>query len=46
MLILMYISILVFRPEGQVWNFVRRDTKTYVSRISKIQLNFSMVSPS
>ena len=45
MLLLMFISILVFRPEGQIWNSVRRDTKTYVrrisnaSRISKNQLN-------
>ena len=42
---LMFISILVFRPEGQIWNPVRRDTKTYVrsilnaSRISKNQSN-------
>ena len=48
----MFISILVFRPEGQIWNPVRRDTKTYVrrilnvSRISKIQLNSSTISPS
>ena len=41
----MFISIHVFRPEGQIWNPVRRDTKTYVrrilnaSRISKNQLN-------
>ena len=43
--ILMFISILVFRPEGQIWNPVRRDTRIYVrrilnaSRISKTQLN-------
>ena len=49
---LMYISILVFRPEGQIWNPVRRDTKTYVrrilsaSRISKNRLNSSTISPS
>ena len=50
--VLMLISILVFRPEGQIWNPVRRDTKTYVrrilntSRISKNQLNSSTISPS
>ena len=50
--ILMFISILVFRPEGQIWNPVRRDTKIYVrrilnaSRISKTQLNSSTISPS
>ena len=44
--ILMFISILVFRPEGQIWNPVRRDTRIYVrrilnaSRISKTQLNY------
>ena len=49
---LMFISILVVRPEGQIWNSVRRDTKTYVqrilnaSRISKTQLNSSTISPS
>ena len=49
---LMIISILVFCPEGQIWNPVRRDTKTYVrrilnaSRISKNQLNSSTISPS
>ena len=49
---LMFISILVFRPEGQIWNPVRRDTKTYVrrilnaSRISKNQLNSRTISPS
>ena len=31
--ILMFISILVFRPEGQIWNPVRRDTRIYVRRI-------------
>ena len=50
--VLMFISILVFRPEGQIWNPLRRDTKTYVrkilnaSRISKNQLNSSTISPS
>ena len=50
--ILMFISVLVFRPEGHIWNPVRRDTKTYVrrilnaSRISKIQLNSSTISQS
>ena len=50
--ILMFISILVFRPEGQVWNPVRRDTRIYVrrilnaSRISKTQLNSYTISPS
>ena len=50
--ILMFISILVFRPEGQIWNPVMRDTKIYVqrilnaSRISKTQLNSSTISPS
>ena len=49
---LMFISILVFRPEGKIWNPVKRDTKTYVrrilnaSRISKNQLNSSTISPS
>ena len=49
---LMFISILVFRPEGQIWNPVRRDTKIYVrrilnaSRISKNQLNSSTISQS
>ena len=49
---LMFISILVFRPEGQIWNPVRRDTRIYVrrilnaSRISKTQLNSSTISPS
>ena len=49
---LMFISILVFRPDGQIWNLVRRDTMTYVRRIlnassiSKNQLNSSTVSPS
>ena len=49
---LIFISILVFRPEGQIWNPVRRDTKTYVrrilnaSRISKNQLNSNTISPS
>ena len=52
MSILMFISILVFRPEGQIWNPVRRDIKIYVrrilnaSRISKTQLNSSTISPS
>ena len=50
--ILMFISILVFRPEGRIWNPVRRDTRIYVrrilsaSRISKTQLNSSTISPS
>ena len=50
--ILMFISILVFRPEGQIWNPVRRDTRIYVrkilnaSRISKTQLNSSTINPS
>ena len=50
--ILMFISILVFRPDGQIWNLVKRDTKTYVrrilnaSRISKNQLNSTTISPS
>ena len=50
--ILMFISILVFRPEGQIWNPVRRDTKIYVrrilnaTRISKNQLNSSTISQS
>ena len=50
--ILMFISILVFRPEGQIWNPIRRDTRIYVrrilnaSRISKTQLNLSTISPS
>ena len=49
---LMFISILVFRPEGQIWNPVRRDTKIYVRRIlnassiSKNQLNSSTISQS
>ena len=49
---LMFISILVFRPEGQIWNPVRRDTKIYVrrilnaSRISTTQLNSCTISPS
>ena len=48
----MFISILVFRPEGQIWNPVRRDTRIYVrrilnaSRISKTQLNSCTISPS
>ena len=37
---LMFISILVFRPDGQIWNPVRWDTKTYVPRI----LNASRIS--
>ena len=50
--ILMFISILVFRPEGQVRNPVRRDTNTYVRRIlnaspiSKNQFNSSTISQS
>ena len=50
--ILMFISIIVFRPEGQIWNPVRRDTRIYVrrilnaSRISKTQLNSCTISPS
>ena len=50
--ILMFISILVVRPEGQIWNPVRRDTRIYVrrilnaSRISKTQLNSCTISPS
>ena len=50
--ILMFISILVFRPEGLIWNPVRRDTRIYVrrilnaSRISKTQLNSCTISPS
>ena len=50
--ILMFISILVFRPEGQIWNPVRRDTRIYVrqilnaSSISKTQLNSCTISPS
>ena len=49
---LMFISILVFRLEGQIWNPVRRDTMNYVrsilnaSRISKNQLNSSTISQS
>ena len=50
--ILMFISILVFRPEDQIWSPVRRDTKINVrrilnaSRISKTQLNSSTISTS
>ena len=50
--ILMFISILVFRPEGQIWNPVWRDTRIYIrrilnaSRISKTQLNSCTISPS
>ena len=50
--ILMFISILVFRPKGQIWNPIRRDTRIYVrrilnaSRISKAQLNSCTISPS
>ena len=50
--VLMFISILVFRPEGQIWNPVRRDTRIYVRRIlnafriNKTQLNSSTISPS
>ena len=36
--ILMFISILVFRPEDQIWNPVRRDTRIYVRRILKSSL--------
>ena len=51
---LCFISILVFRPEGQIWNpvLVRRDTMNYVrrilnaSRINKNQLNSSTISQS
>ena len=49
---LMFISILVFRPEGQIWNPVRRNTRIdvqrilNVSRISKTQLNSCTISPS
>ena len=48
---LMFISILVFRPEDQIWNPVRRE-KIYVrriliaSRISTNQLNSSKISQS
>ena len=48
----MLISIIVYRPEGQIWNAVRRDTKIYArrilnaSRINKNQLNSNTVSPS
>ena len=50
--ILMFNSILAFRPDGQIWNPVRRDTRIYVrrilnaSRISKTQLNSCTISPS
>ena len=50
--ILMFISILVFRPEGQIWSPVRRNTRIFVrrilnaSRISKTQLNSCTISPS
>ena len=50
--VLMFISLLVFRPEGQIQNPVRRDTRIYVrrilnaSRISKTQLNSRTISPS
>ena len=50
--ILMFISVLVFRPEGQMWNPVRRDTKIYTrrilnaSRISNNQLNSSTIRQS
>ena len=49
--LLMFISILVFRPEGQIWNPVRRDTRIYVRRIlnafriNKTQLNSCTISP-
>ena len=36
MLLLMFINILVFRLEGQIWNPVRRDTKTYVRILAYI----------
>ena len=39
---LIFVSILVFRPEGQIWNLVRRETKTYVRRI----LNASRIEKS
>ena len=48
---LIFISLLVLHPEGQIWNPVRPDTKTYIrtilnaSRISKNQLNSSTISP-
>ena len=47
-----HVPRVIFRPEGHIWNPVRRGTKTYVrrilnaSRISKNQLNFSTISPS
>ena len=50
--ILMFISVLAFRLEGQIWNPVRRDTRIYVrrilnaSRISKTQLNSCTISQS
>ena len=50
--ILMFICVLVFRPEGQIGNPVRRDKRIYVrrilnaSRISKTQLNSCTISPS
>ena len=50
--ILMFISILVFCPEGQIWNPVRRVTKIYVqrilnaSRISTNHLNSSTINQS
>ena len=50
--ILKFICIPVFRPEGQIWNNVRRDTRIYVrrilnsSRISKTQFNSCTISPS
>ena len=34
--ILMFISILVSRPEGLIWNPVRRDTRIYVRRILSV----------
>ena len=46
---LIFINIRVFRPEGQIWNPVRRDTTIYVrkilnaSRICKIQMNSSTI---
>ena len=49
---LVFVSIFIFRPEGQIWNPIRRDTKTYVrrilnaSRISENQLNSSTISQS
>ena len=50
--ILMFNSIFVFRPEGQIRNPVRRDTRICIrrilnaSRISKTQSNSCTISPS